>query len=162
MFALVLFICYPDGGCEDIVVDVYDNERRCLVAMDDQRIRRAAVFRLRILLMVSGSPPANTAILSRLLQLYRGQFTAEYRPRINVMLIIAIITLLQRRVAKPKVVRSTYCAMPTSQMVHQALSAPQHLLRIYRLLPTIGRRRVVGVGHNMAQRPGAEFDNQRR
>ncbi|HIH6558895.1 TPA: DUF1482 family protein, partial [Klebsiella michiganensis] len=25
MFALVLFICYLDGGCEDIVVDVYDN-----------------------------------------------------------------------------------------------------------------------------------------
>ncbi len=23
MFALVLFICYLDGGCEDIVVDVY-------------------------------------------------------------------------------------------------------------------------------------------
>ncbi len=29
MFALVLFICYLDGGCEDIVVDVYDNERQC-------------------------------------------------------------------------------------------------------------------------------------
>ncbi|WP_423811291.1 DUF1482 family protein [Pseudomonas aeruginosa] len=23
MFALVLFVCYLDGGCEDIVVDVY-------------------------------------------------------------------------------------------------------------------------------------------
>lgn len=23
MFALVLFICYLDGGCDDIVVDVY-------------------------------------------------------------------------------------------------------------------------------------------
>ncbi|SQC42503.1 secreted protein [Klebsiella pneumoniae] len=27
MFALVLFICYLDGGCEDIVVDVYREER---------------------------------------------------------------------------------------------------------------------------------------
>ncbi|HIB5777659.1 TPA: DUF1482 family protein, partial [Klebsiella pneumoniae] len=26
MFALVLFICYLDGGCEDIVVDVYREE----------------------------------------------------------------------------------------------------------------------------------------
>ncbi|ELF2248880.1 DUF1482 family protein, partial [Salmonella enterica] len=24
MFALVLFVCYLDGGCEDIVVDIYD------------------------------------------------------------------------------------------------------------------------------------------
>lgn len=24
MFALVLFVCYLDGGCEDIVVDVYN------------------------------------------------------------------------------------------------------------------------------------------
>ncbi|EEK3671388.1 DUF1482 family protein, partial [Salmonella enterica subsp. enterica] len=23
MFALVLFVCYLDGGCEDIVVDIY-------------------------------------------------------------------------------------------------------------------------------------------
>ena len=23
MFTLVLFVCYLDGGCEDIVVDVY-------------------------------------------------------------------------------------------------------------------------------------------
>ena len=39
MFALVLFICYLDGGCEDIVVDVYREETQCLVAMEDQRIR---------------------------------------------------------------------------------------------------------------------------
>ncbi|RLP16989.1 DUF1482 family protein [Raoultella ornithinolytica] len=46
MFALVLFICYLDGGCEDIVVDVYDNERRCLVAMNDQRIRQGGCFQV--------------------------------------------------------------------------------------------------------------------
>ncbi|HCP5350368.1 TPA: DUF1482 family protein [Escherichia coli] len=27
MFALVLFVCYLDGGCEDIVVDVYNTEQ---------------------------------------------------------------------------------------------------------------------------------------
>ena len=51
MFALVLFICYLDGGCEDIVVDVYREETQCLVAMEDQR-------------MASGNPPANTATFS--------------------------------------------------------------------------------------------------
>lgn len=30
MFALVLFVCYLDGGCEDIVVDIYDTEQQCL------------------------------------------------------------------------------------------------------------------------------------
>ena len=35
MFALVLFICYLDGGCEDIVVDVYREETQCSVAMAD-------------------------------------------------------------------------------------------------------------------------------
>jgi hypothetical protein len=39
MFTLVLFVCYLDGGCEDIVVDVYKTEQQCLVSMDDQRIR---------------------------------------------------------------------------------------------------------------------------
>ncbi|HCR5848034.1 TPA: DUF1482 family protein, partial [Shigella flexneri] len=28
MFALVLFVCYLDGGCEDIVVDVYNTEQQ--------------------------------------------------------------------------------------------------------------------------------------
>lgn len=44
MFALVLFVCYLDGGCEDIVVDVYDTERQCLYYMDDQRIRQGGCF----------------------------------------------------------------------------------------------------------------------
>ncbi|EFO8218904.1 YebW family protein [Escherichia coli] len=39
MFALVLFVCYLDGGCEDIVVDVYNTEQQCLYSMSDQRIR---------------------------------------------------------------------------------------------------------------------------
>ena len=30
MFALVLFVCYLDGGCEDIVVDVYNTEQQFL------------------------------------------------------------------------------------------------------------------------------------
>jgi hypothetical protein len=32
-------VCYLDGGCEDIVVDVYKTEQQCLISMDDQRIR---------------------------------------------------------------------------------------------------------------------------
>lgn len=44
MFALVLFVCYLDGGCEDIVVDVYDTEQQCLYYMDDQRIRQGGCF----------------------------------------------------------------------------------------------------------------------
>ena len=39
MFTLVLFVCYLDGGCEDIVVDVYKTEQQFLISMDDQRIR---------------------------------------------------------------------------------------------------------------------------
>ncbi|HKN03107.1 MAG TPA: YebW family protein [Buttiauxella sp.] len=44
MFALVLFICYLDGNCEDIVVDVFNTEKQCVVAMDDQRIRNGGCF----------------------------------------------------------------------------------------------------------------------
>ncbi|VEA02441.1 conserved domain protein [Salmonella enterica subsp. salamae] len=44
MFALVLFVCYLDGGCEDIVVDIYDTEQQCLYSMDDQRIRHGGCF----------------------------------------------------------------------------------------------------------------------
>lgn len=44
MFALVLFICYLDGGCDDIVVDVYNSEKQCIAAMDDQRLRRGGCF----------------------------------------------------------------------------------------------------------------------
>lgn len=35
MFALVLFVCYLDGGCEDIVVDVYNTEQQCFYFMSD-------------------------------------------------------------------------------------------------------------------------------
>jgi hypothetical protein len=45
MFALVLFICYLDGGCEDIVVDVYDNERSALWRWTISGYATAAVFR---------------------------------------------------------------------------------------------------------------------
>lgn len=44
MFALVLFVCYLDAGCEDIVVDVYNTEQQCLYSMDDQRIRHGGCF----------------------------------------------------------------------------------------------------------------------
>ncbi|EHM45882.1 MAG: YebW family protein [Yokenella regensburgei] len=44
MYALVLFICYLDGGCEDLLADVYATEAQCLVAMSDQRIRHGGCY----------------------------------------------------------------------------------------------------------------------
>lgn len=44
MFALVLFVCYLDGGCEDIVVDIYNTEPQCEVAMRDQRMRNGGCY----------------------------------------------------------------------------------------------------------------------
>ncbi|BDH45468.1 hypothetical protein TUM12370_15120 [Salmonella enterica subsp. enterica serovar Choleraesuis] len=44
MFALVLFVCYLDGGCDDLVIDVYNNEPQCLRAMDSQRIRNGGCY----------------------------------------------------------------------------------------------------------------------
>ncbi|AMO49933.1 Protein of unknown function [Kosakonia oryzendophytica] len=44
MFALVLFVCYLDGGCDDIVIDVFNTEQQCLRAMDDQRLRHGGCY----------------------------------------------------------------------------------------------------------------------
>jgi hypothetical protein len=44
MYALVLFICYLDAGCEDLVVDVYRTEIQCEASMDDQRIRHGGCY----------------------------------------------------------------------------------------------------------------------
>lgn len=46
MFALVLFICYLNGGCEEKVIDVYNDEPQCLRAMDSQRIRHGGCYPL--------------------------------------------------------------------------------------------------------------------
>lgn len=46
MFALVWFVCYLGGGCEELVVDVFDNEHQCLTAMETQRIRRGGCYPL--------------------------------------------------------------------------------------------------------------------
>ncbi len=47
MYALVMFVCYLDGGCADIVVDVLRDEHQCLVAMKEQRLRHAGCFPIR-------------------------------------------------------------------------------------------------------------------
>lgn len=44
MFALVLFVCYLNGGCDNIVIDVYNTEQQCLYAMGEQRMRRGGCF----------------------------------------------------------------------------------------------------------------------
>lgn len=44
MFALVLFICYLDGGCDDLVIDVFNTEQQCMRAMNEQRLRHGGCF----------------------------------------------------------------------------------------------------------------------
>ncbi|ACS85867.1 MULTISPECIES: YdfD/YebW family protein [Musicola] len=44
MFALVIFVCYLGGGCENLVAGAYDSEAQCLSAMDEQRIRNGGCF----------------------------------------------------------------------------------------------------------------------
>ncbi|NUU68402.1 YebW family protein [Enterobacteriaceae bacterium BIT-l23] len=44
MFALVLFVCYLDGGCDDIVVELFNTEQQCEVAMDSQKIRHGGCY----------------------------------------------------------------------------------------------------------------------
>ncbi len=44
MFALVLFICYLHGGCDDIVIEIFNTEKQCLAAMDEQRIRHGGCY----------------------------------------------------------------------------------------------------------------------
>lgn len=44
MYALVLFICYLDGYCENKAIEIFKSESQCLVAMTSQRIRRGGCF----------------------------------------------------------------------------------------------------------------------
>ena len=44
MFALVLFVCYLDGGCDDRVLEVFNTERQCLSAMSEQRMRHGGCY----------------------------------------------------------------------------------------------------------------------
>lgn len=46
MFALVLFVCYLGGGCDELVVDVFNTEPQCERAMDSQRIRQGGCYPL--------------------------------------------------------------------------------------------------------------------
>lgn len=41
MYALVMFVCYLDGGCSEMVVDILRDEPQCLVAMKEQNLRHA-------------------------------------------------------------------------------------------------------------------------
>lgn len=44
MFALVLTICYLGGGCEDLVVDAFNTQKQCIVAMHQQGLRQAGCY----------------------------------------------------------------------------------------------------------------------
>lgn len=39
MYALVMIICYLNGGCEQLYLDAFDTETQCLYEMRAQRIR---------------------------------------------------------------------------------------------------------------------------
>ena len=82
MYALVLLICYLDGGCEDIMLGVYDDEPACIVARDEQR-------------SVS------------LLNFHQRQPVAKHGAGVNIVLIPAADWIIQRRMAKVKGVRAS-------------------------------------------------------
>ncbi|AHG22119.1 hypothetical protein Z042_22695 [Chania multitudinisentens RB-25] len=44
MYALVMFVCYLDGGCADIVLDVLRDEQQCLAVMQEQQLRHAGCY----------------------------------------------------------------------------------------------------------------------
>ncbi|OJH83862.1 YebW family protein [Serratia marcescens] len=44
MYALVMFVCYLDGGCSEMVVDILRDEPQCLVAMKEQNLRHAGCY----------------------------------------------------------------------------------------------------------------------
>ncbi|AML58096.1 YebW family protein [Serratia rubidaea] len=44
MYALVMFVCYLDGGCTEIMVDILRDEQQCLVAMQEQNLRHAGCY----------------------------------------------------------------------------------------------------------------------
>lgn len=44
MFALVIFVCYVGGSCEDLVAGVYETETQCLKTLGEQRIRNGGCY----------------------------------------------------------------------------------------------------------------------
>lgn len=44
MYALVMFVCYLDGGCSEMVVDILRDEPQCLIALKEQNLRHAGCY----------------------------------------------------------------------------------------------------------------------
>ena len=65
MYALVLLICYLDGGCEDIMLGVYDDEPACIVARDEQRLRHAGCYPVEDVIDGSWTPACQYSDLFR-------------------------------------------------------------------------------------------------
>lgn len=61
MFALVLFVCYLDGGCDDIVIDVYNTEWQCVASKKSSEFAMAVAILSKILSTDSGHLHRNTA-----------------------------------------------------------------------------------------------------
>ena len=74
--------------------------------------------------MASGNPPANTATLACRLQRHQRQHPTKHSARINIVLIIVVITRLKRRMAKPEMVCAANSAMAPRQVFTQTMAAP--------------------------------------
>ncbi len=127
MFALVL-LYVTDGGCEDIVVDIYDTEQQCLYSMDDQRIRHGGCFPVED--FIDGfwrpaqqysdfNPVADTAIVSALTSIAR-QIPRPYQ----YSGVGEIHAPTQRRMAKPKMIGT---ANPAA-LIYESFAAPENLM----------------------------------
>ena len=64
MYALVMFVCYLDGGCSEMVVDILRDEPQCLIAMKEQNLRHAGCYPMEEFIDGFGYRPANIRILT--------------------------------------------------------------------------------------------------
>ncbi|AFJ46832.1 YebW family protein [Shimwellia blattae] len=44
MYTLVLFVCWLNAGCQNLPIDNYPSEARCLASMEDQQIRNGGCY----------------------------------------------------------------------------------------------------------------------
>ena len=44
MYTLVLFVCWLDAGCQNLAIEHFKSEERCLSSMSDQRIRNGGCY----------------------------------------------------------------------------------------------------------------------
>lgn len=47
MYALVIFVCYLDGGCSEIMVDMLRDLPQCMAVMKEQNLRHAGCYPMK-------------------------------------------------------------------------------------------------------------------